>query len=424
MRTTALPAVPPSLPPLTRDTREGCAPWPAAVWVVLVGTGITRAAGFTFPFLSYRLSGLGYSTGEVTAVMALFGVGWLAGQILWGRAADLLGRRTALVSAMLLAAVAFPLLAEATGPVAVGGAAVVAGAVYDASRPVATALVSDQVPDAGARARITGWRHFATNVGAAVTGAVGGLLADRAGVPVLFWINGAACALFALAVLWVMDADRPRRGEAGSGRGMYRQASGDVRLWLLWLVSLAALVPAVGLFSIMPLLMQANGLPVTAYGWTQVASAAAVLIISAPLNGWLGRRASHSTMVGLLGASALVLGAGIGSAGLAHSTLEYTVAAVCAVPGEVALFVAGNSILDRIAPAHGRGLYAGIWGSTLAAAVICAPALAGWSLSHGGPGLVGLTTLSCGVLGAAACLPLGLLLRRARTPRQALLPPS
>jgi MFS family permease len=391
---------------------------------VLVGTGITRAAGFTFPFLSYRLSGLGFSTRGVSAVMALFGVGWLAGQILWGRAADLLGRRTALVSAMFVAAVAFPLLAEATGPIAVGGAAVVAGAVYDASRPVVTALVSDQVPDAEIRARITGWRHFATNIGAAVTGGVGGLLADRAGVELLFWINGLACALFAMAALWVMDADRPRRGEAGSDRGIYRQAAGDVRLWLLWLVSLAALVPAVGLFSIMPLLMQARGLSVTAYGWTQVASAAAVLIISAPLNSWLGRRASRSTMVGLLGASALVLGAGIGSAGLADSTLEYAVAAVCAVPGEVTVFVAGNAVLDRIAPARGHGLYAGIWGSTLAAAVICAPALAGWSLSHGGPALVGLTTLSCGVLGAAVCLPLGLLLRQARTPRQTPLPPS
>jgi MFS family permease len=386
---------------------------------VLVGTGLTRAAGFTYPFLAYRLSGLGFSTRGVSGVLALFGVGWLVGQILWGRAADVLGRRTALVSAMSLAAVTFPLLAQATGPIAVGGAAVVAGAVYDASRPVVTAVVSDQVADAATRARITGWRHFATNIGAAVTGAVGGLLADTTGVSLLFWINGLACGIFALAVLRVMDADRPRHEEGGSGRGTYRQAAGDVRLWLLWLVSLAALVPAVGLFSIMPLLMEARGLSVTAYGWTQVASAAAVLIVSAPLNAWLGRRASQSTMVGLLGASALVLGAGIGSAGLADSTLEYAAAAVCAVPGEVTVFVAANAVLDRIAPAHSRGLYAGIWGSTLAAAVICAPALAGWSLAHGGPGLVGLTTLSCGVLGAVVCLPLGLLLRRARTPRQA-----
>lgn len=33
--------------------------------------------------------------------------------------------------------------------------------------------------------------------------------------------------------------------------------------------------------------------------------------------------------------------------------------------------------------------------------------------------LVGLSTLSCGVLGAAVFLPLGLLLRRARAPKQA-----
>ncbi|MGW0844279.1 MFS transporter [Streptomyces sp. NPDC002787] len=385
----------------------------AHIWVLVVGAGAVRAAGFSYPFLAYRLADLGFSTKGISGVLALYGVGWLAGQILWGRLADVLGRRSTLVSAMLLAAVVLPLLAEVSNPFSVGAAAIVAGVVYDAPRPVVSAVVADEVRDDATRARVTGWRHFAINVGAAITGATGGLLADSTGLPLLFWINALACALFALVALRTMKADSPRALTSASSSSM-RSALRDVRLGLLWLASLLALTPVAGLFSIMPLLMERNGLPASAYGWTQVASAAAVLILSLPLNNWLARKTRSSSMVGLLAASSLVLGAGIGSAGLASSTLQYAAAAAAAVPGEIVAFVAATAIVDRIAPPHARGLYAGIWGSTLASAIICAPALAGWSLTQGGPGLVGLTTFSCGVLGAAVCLPLGLLLRQPR----------
>ncbi|QKZ20317.1 MFS transporter [Streptomyces chartreusis] len=375
-----------------------------------MGAGAVRAAGFSYPFLSYRLADLGFSTTGISGVLALFGVGWLVGQILWGRLADVLGRRTTLVSAMALAAVVMPLLAAVTNPFTVGASAVVAGVVYDAPRPIVSAVVADDVPDDAARASITGWRHFAINVGAAITGATGGLLADRTGLALLFWINALACASFAIIALRYMKADSPRIPTA-TPAGNVRSALRDVRLGLLWLASLLALTPVAGLFSIMPLLMERNGMPASAYGWTQVASAAAVLLLSFPLNGWLARRTRSSSMVGLLAASSLVLGAGIGSAGLASTTLQYAAAAAAAVPGEIVAFVAAAAILDRIAPPHARGLYAGIWGSTLAGAIICAPTLAGWSLAQSGPGLVGLTTLLCGVLGAVVCLPLGLLLR-------------
>ncbi|MFF8932354.1 MFS transporter [Streptomyces longwoodensis] len=385
----------------------------AQIWMLVIGAGAVRAAGFSFPFLSYRLAGLGFSTEGISGVLALFGVGWLAGQVLWGRLADALGRRTALVGAMLMASVALPMLATVSSPFAVGAAAVVSGAAYDAPRPIVSAVVADEVHDEATRARFTGWRHFAINVGAAVTGAVGGMLADSTGLPFLFWINGAVCAIFALVVLRFMKADGPHPRTPAASHSSARSVLHDGRLWFLWLVSLLALTPVAGLFSIMPLLMERNGMPASAYGWTQVASAATVLLLSIPLNGWLARKTGSSSMVGLLATSSLVLGAGIGSAGMASSTLQYA----AAVPGEIIAFVAATAILDRIAPPHARGLYAGIWGSTLACSVICAPALAGWSLTHGGPGLVGLTTFACGVLGAVTCFPLALLLRQDKAVR-------
>ncbi|MGW2688882.1 MFS transporter [Streptomyces sp. NPDC001414] len=379
------------------------------MWVLVVGAGLIRAGGFVYPFLPYRLADLGFSTRGISTALAVFGVGWLVGQILWGRMSDALGRRATLVTAMVLAAVVLPLLAWTTAPVAITAASVVAGACYDAPRPVITAVIADSVPDADMRASLNGWRHFGINVGAAVTGATGGLLAGSIGLPVLFCINASVCAALALTVLLVVPSDRPAPTVPVPHPGSVASPLRDRRLWLLWLASLGALMPVAGLASTLPLLMADAGMPARAFGWTQVASAGAVLVLSAPLNKWLSRRAD---MVRLLAVSSLVLGAGIGSAGFASSPLEYTAAATAAVPGEVVAFVAASAVLDRITPAHARGLYAGVWGSTLATAVICAPVLSGWSLTHGGPGLVGVTTAACGVLGAAFCLPLAVLVNR------------
>ncbi|MET9083198.1 MFS transporter [Streptomyces sp. NPDC004237] len=383
-----------------------------------MGASALRAAGFTYPFLSYRLAALGFSTPAVSGVLTLFGIGWLVGQILWGRLADALGRRTTLISSMALAAVVMPVLAETAAPIAIGAAVVIAGMCYDAPRPVIAAVVADEIADEGRRVSITGWRHFGINVGAAITGAAGGLLSDRVGLPVLFWANALACASFGLAVWLGMGTDRPRPGSGSPAGGTHGSVLRDGRLWLLWLSCVLALTPAAGLFSILPLLMASDGLPAAAYGWTQVASAAAVLLLSLPLNGWLARKARTSSMVGLLAVSALILGAGIGSAGLASSPLQYAAAAATSVPGEIVAFVAASAILDRIAPPHARGLYAGVWGSTLATAVICAPVLAGWSLAHGGADLVALSTFSCGAAGAVVCVPLAVLLNQHR-PHQA-----
>nr|WP_260327769.1 MFS transporter [Streptomyces sp. Ag109_O5-1] len=368
-----------------------------------------RAAGFVYPYLPYRLDELHLDTAVVSTVLALWGAGWFIGQLLCGWLADRVGRRATLVGAMTAAAAAFPLLAEARTPQALGVAAVVSGLVYDAPRPIVAALVADTVPDEPGRARITGWRHFAVNLGAATTGLVGGALAEPVGISVLFWCNAVVCGAFAVVALRVVP---PLSSGPSLRDGTHRQAFTDPLLWLLWLTSLLILIPVAALFSILPMMMAQDGLPPTAYGWTQAASAVAVIVLAPLLNPLLVRRARHPTpMVGLLSTSGIILGAGMGSAGLASSTVGYGVAAALAVPGEIIAFVAATDILNRIAPQQSRGVYAGIWGTTLAAAVVCAPALGGWALALGGHHLVALITFMTGLLGAAFCLPLAALLQ-------------
>ncbi|MCQ1577175.1 MFS transporter [Streptomyces parvus] len=401
------PAAPPSSTPDARATA-----WPSAVWALLIGTFAVRAAGFVYPYLAYHLAEREVAASTVTLILALFGAGWLAGQLACGALADRIGRRATLAGAMFTAAVAFPVLAQSHTVAALAAASFVAGLVYDAPRPIVSAVIADTVQDEPTRARIAGWRHFATNLGAAATGAIGGMLAAPLGFPVLFLVNALVCALFAVVTFSAVPAPA-RRTTTAPPQGSYKTAFADMRLILLWLASVCAFVPVTALYAVLPLMMADDGLPPSAYGWSQAAGAVAVLILSPLMNGWLARRASGpSPMVGLLAVGSGVLGLGMGSAGLASTSTGYAAAVVLAVPGEIIAFVAAADVLNRISPAHSRGLYAGIWGTTLAAAVLLAPLLAGACLATGGHLLVALALTGCGLAGAAACLPLKTLTHR------------
>ncbi|WP_217231358.1 MFS transporter [Streptomyces anulatus] len=399
-----------SSPPHPGSAAPGPVPsrnWPAAIWTLLLGTFAVRAAGFTYPFLPYHLSELGFGTAAVGQLLAVFGAGWLTGSLLVGWCADRFGRRTTLVTAMLAAAATLPLLARAHTPEAVAATAFLAGAVYDASRPVVSATIADVFPEDSVRASVNGWRHFAVNVGAAAAGTAGGLLAGPLGITALIWINAAVCGVFGTLAWVLLPPDRRTTTARSTSTRYYRSALGDARLWLLLAASLAALTCVACLFSTLPMLMTSRGLSPADYGLTQTANAAVVLVLSPLLNRRLAALASRPVpMTGHLAVSSILLGTSMGAAGLASTTWQYSLAAALTVPGEIIAFVAAADILNRISPPNARGLYAGAWGTTMAGAIILAPSLAAWSLSLGGPAAVAAATLAVGALGALLCWPL------------------
>ncbi|MET7621303.1 MFS transporter [Streptomyces sp. NPDC005408] len=413
MSASTLPVTAPARPaPSTHSQRRR---WPPAIWALPTGTFVVRAAGFSYPFLSYRMAKLNFTTTAVGYVLAAFGVGWLASQLLCGWLADRVGRRATLLGAMLVAAIALPALAMAQSAVPVFAAVIVVGMVFDAPRPIVSAVIIDSFPTESGRTRVNAARHFAVNIGAGLTGAVGGLLAGDVGTRTLFLINAAACASFGLLALAVMKPSVHSENDAHD-QPRFRAALADGRLRLLWLASLAALTCCASMFSALPMLMAADGLDAAAYGWTQVAAAMVVVALSPVITPWLSHRAARDApMLGLFAFSSLLLGIGMGACGLASTTPGYSLAACIAVPGEIILFIAASDILNRISPANARGLYAGIWGGTLAVAVIIAPLLAAWALNTGGDDLAAFTILASGTLGAALCAPLARLIGPART---------
>jgi MFS family permease len=387
--------------------------WPAPVRALLLGTLIARSCGFAYPFAAYHLDAVGLSSAATGLVLGSFGIGWLFGQMISGWLTDRVGYRITVTAACVVGGVALPVMAVGSNLAWLTGVSILAGAAYDAPRPAISAALAEIVTDEETRTTITGWRLAAINVGAALTGAVGGVLADRTGYGLLCLLNGLSFAAFAAVALpWLPRRTGPRPPSAGSAR---RELLADRRLWLVCASSLAAMTCAVGLMSALPMLMNADGLPATSYGWTQVTDAVAVVALTPvvnPLVARWGRR--RGGLLRTQAASALILGVGMGATGLVHTTLGYCLAITAAVPGEIALYICATALIDLIAVPHLRGSYHGVFGTSFALSVTFAPLLTGWAMDAGGNAAAGVAILACGCLGAALCLPLTAAMARGR----------
>lgn len=378
--------------------------YPAAIWVLLSGGLLVRAAGFAFPFMSYHIAGHGHGVQAIGAVLAAFGLGCVAGQLICGWLCDRFGRRITLVMTLLTAAAVLILLAAAASlPVLLAGAAV-AGLVYDAPRPVASAVIGDLVADPRERARLDALRlGLIANVGAAIAGGLGGVLASWAGAPVLFVINGAACAVFAMMAWFGIPPDLGRR--RAQQAASYRQALSDSRLVLLLFSGVATMTALVGLLSVIPMVMTTRGLGAASYGLVQAANALAVVVLTPLMTSWLCRRTSSQPRLGIRAAAGLWTAVTLGLAALAHSTVGFALAVIACAPGQVAWFVVSIEMVHRIAPPEQRGRYHGLWGTALAVAAVLAPPLVALSLSFGGQPLAGAAIAIVGLLGVALCWP-------------------
>ncbi|MHA7651830.1 MFS transporter [Mycobacterium sp. ML4] len=398
--------------PRTPDTgREQAIP--SVIWLLLIGSLVVRSAGFAYPFLAYHVAGRGYAAGAIGAVLASYGVGWAVGQLATGSLVDRIGTRTTLVATMSLAAAVLLLMAEARSlPMLLTGA-LVAGLVCDAPRTVLGAAITELVADPRQRARLDGWRFgWALNVGAALTGGLGGLLAGWAGTPLLYWVNGIACAAFAVLAMRCIPVGSSHPVTARQANGGYRQALSDSRLMLMVGSSLATLTALMTIFVAMPILMSASGLSAGAYGLVQLTNSLAVVVLTPAITPWLSARLAIAPRLDILAVAGVWLALCMGAVALAHTTVAFTLAAAACSPAEIAWFVVAAGVVHRIAPAGNRGLYQGIWSMTTAAAAVVAPILVTCVLPHGGRPVLAVALVAVGLLGAASCSPMARSLSR------------
>jgi len=379
---------------------------PRPFWYLVAGTFVNRIGFVVEPFLALYLSGPRRLTpATVGVVLACFGAGSFTSQIVGGYLADRVGRRATLVIGMAGTAASFVILASVRNLVLIAVAAALSGLLIDVYRPALSAAVADLVP-AHARARAYALIYWAVNLGVAVAGILGGLLADRS-YWLLFLADAATCLGFAVIIARAVPETRPAAPSGGSG-GYVDVLRDGVAMGLFLSILLSSVVYMQQLVTL-PLAVRASGLSAGAYGLIYAMNPVAV-IVAQPL---VLRLIDRLRAVPTVAASSLILGVGFGLTAFARSVPAFAVTVIVWTIGEIGFNAVVPALIASIAPAHLRGRYNGLIGMAFGASSLLGP-LAGTWLFGVGPGLLWLACLVSCALSAAVTLALGPAIARRR----------
>ncbi|MET9316372.1 MFS transporter [Kribbella sp. NPDC003505] len=381
--------------------RDALRSLPARVWIVSLGILVNRVGNFLPVFIVLYLTGRGYSAGAAGFVLGVSGLGNVAGNAIGGALADRLGRRwTIVVSAVPTAGLtaAVPYLESFAVIVVVVGLIGVTSQIY---RPAAAAVLLDSVTSTQGRLAAFGVFRFAMNVGAALGGVIGGLLASTS-YRELFLGNAAACLLFG-AVMAVLLRDAPRAAAAKAeeaGAGGYRHALADRRLTRFLLMTVVGefvyIQSTVGL----PLHVAEVGLTARDFGLLIGLNGLLVLALELPLTGLVARRRAEY----VLAVGNLFIGFGLASTGLVAGMPLLAVTVLLWTFGEMATSSVAAAYLGSLAPPRLVGRYQGLYGVAYTIGSGAGPLLGGAVYAFR-PWLLWVVVAAAGLLAAQLCLP-------------------
>jgi MFS family permease len=373
---------------------------PRSFWVVWIGTVINRLGYVVEPFLAlYLVRGRGVSVGVAGVLIACFGAGSLVSQPLGGMLADRVGRRATIIAGMTGSAVGFIALGLAPTPVAIGIAAAVCGLAIDVYRPAVAAIVADIVPSEH-RARAFGLLYWGLNIGVGVAAVAGGFLAQHS-YWFLFALDAATCLGFAIVIAVGLPETRP--SGHSEEHGGYRAALSDGLLVALSGAALISGIVYMQSFVTLPLVMSMHGLGPAAYGLAYVVNPVAVIVLQPVTIRWLSKQRLVFVFVG----GAVLLGLGFFLTLFARSVPAYAATVLVWTLGEIAFNAVGPALVADLAPAHLRGRYNGVFGTSFGAAALVAPIVGTLTLQHLDEGWLWSGCLLASVISGGAILLLG-----------------
>ncbi len=371
---------------------------------------VNRVGGFIVAYLAlYLTERRGLSPSRTGVVVALYGAGAaLAGPVA-GILADRLGRRPTMLLSLSLSGAGAIALGLAERPAAIAALVLATGFVGEMYRAPMQAAVADLVPQPD-RPRAYGLLYWAVNLGFSLGFTLGGLLATVSWVAV-FAVDGLTTLAFAAIVWRRVPETRPPGAHAervaATLAGALRPLADRVYAPFLALNFLVALV----FFQFqlaLPLDMRAHGLGPAAYGALLSLNGVVIVLVQPPASRWLTGFDRSRVMA----AAALLVGAGFGMHGLAHSAPAYAVAIVVWTLGEIANHPVASALAADLSPAALRGRYQGAFSLSWALAFFVAPALGGAVLAHFGAEIIWAGCFGLMVLVSAGQLRLGPARRR------------
>ncbi|MFD3567728.1 MDR family MFS transporter [Streptomyces sp. NPDC058667] len=394
-----------SIDSLRRSARATVSGLPQGFWWLWLSTLVNRTGAFVLTFLSLYLTvELGHSAWFAGLVVALHGLGGVAGSPLGGALTDRWGRRPTMVTMHLGAAACAAALAVVTSAWAIAVVVLLMGVAMQAVRPSINATIADMVPAHDVR-RAYALNYWALNLGFAIA-SIGGGAAIFLGYRTLFVVDAVATVLCAVIVFLRLPETRPEARVDTAGEPVVeaevsmltvlRDAPFRTLVLLNLLVCVVFTAPWIGL----PLTMAGQGLSPSSYG--VVIAVNGIVIVGFQL--LVNRLTEKHSPVLLLSLSSLLFAVGTGATALAGSSVAFAVTVVVWTVGEMIHVPTNAAATARLAPEHARGRYQGVMGMSWAVAGFVAPIAAGAIVDGPGPGVLWAATAAIGVLAAVGYL--------------------
>ncbi|MFJ5774441.1 MFS transporter [Streptomyces sp. NPDC093094] len=370
---------------------------PLALRVLFLASFINRAGMFVFPLLAvYLVRGKDLSPGEAGLLISVGSTGLLVGSLLSGPLCDLRGRRTALLTALLLNAAGYLGLAVLDGPPwTYAGLLFVALVGMGMFGPASNTLVAD-LTEPEQRPFAYTVSYVGNNLGMGIGPLLGGLAAAYS-YHVMFAGNivaGLVCA--AMIALWV---PRDRRGGTKDRAEKARSGPlGHRHVLLLVLASFFYVVPLIGLEYALPL-------AVTTVLHDSAGLVGAVYTINSVVVVGLGLL-MEKRMQGRGTKSLLLIGGLLWSLGLAVIVVAFSLPAILL---STVIWTLGEIIVSVVVPTYIAdhvderkvGSFMALNGFVLGLARLAVPAGLGALWTAHGHGPVFLTLLAAPLVGMA-----------------------
>ncbi|MFI1762713.1 MFS transporter [Streptomyces sp. NPDC020800] len=334
---------------------------PPVFWLLFAGTLLNRLGILVPAFLSLFLAAqTGLSTDAIGVLVGLWGAGSVAGSLLGGVLADRLGPRAAVLVSQAVSLAASAALACTQRPAVLAGVVVLSGCASTVHKPAGAVVVSAALPGAG-HVRAFGLLYWASNIGAAVSPAVSGVLLER-GALWLIALNAATAVGYCLIALRLPGRQAGTGGGAGAGearspgRGLLAPfCSGPVARFLFLSFCLALIY--LQKQSTLPLDMAGHGLAPHTYGLV-VSLNGLLIIVLQPVLSRVAERLGMDAQFVLAG---LLIAIGFGANSVAGSAWSYAAALTVWTLGEILLVPQASAFLVRHAPEGRAGSYQGAY---------------------------------------------------------------
>src|SRR5579862_3973139 len=161
-----------------------------STWLLSTVMLVNRSGTMVIPFMTIYLTqpSMGYTIGQAGAVMGLFGLGAVCGGFIGGRLTDKLGFHPVQLITLAGGGLMFMVLGQMTSYPMICITTFILSLVNEAFRPANSTAIAHYSKEEN-RTRSYSLNRLAINLGWAIGGAMGGILASI-NYHLLFWVDG------------------------------------------------------------------------------------------------------------------------------------------------------------------------------------------------------------------------------------------